>query len=397
MRKTILLVLACLVYGASFAQTIYTEISSERLNTVRELKIKLPKDYDPDSEIKHPLIIVFDADYLFEPVAGQVAFQTYFDDMPSSIIVGVVQGSEREFDGFCDTVTGLPEQSGLRFHDFISTELLPYLDNKYNTSKFKVAVGHDLMGSFINSYLFKEDSEFQAYVCLSPDFYGALNTSIAQRLEDSKKDIFYYLATAEKDIPIIRENVLLADSQIKEVTNSNVTYYFDDFTDENHYTLVSAAIARSFEKIFELYNPLREKELTEKVLTYEGTLDNYLLDRYNRIDELFGITQEISEKEFEKVANVAEQREDFKSLEKLGKLAKKLLPESLLGTYYIAHSAEKMGKTKKAKKLYESALVLNDATNIDKEFIASKIEELNIVLVDTDIEELEELEEEDNE
>ncbi len=317
--------------------------------------------------------------------------------MPSSIIVGVVQGSEREFDGFCDTVTGLPEQSGLRFHDFISTELLPYLDNKYNTSKFKVAVGHDLMGSFINSYLFKEDSEFQAYVCLSPDFYGALNTSIAQRLEDSKKDIFYYLATAEKDIPIIRENVLLADSQIKEVTNSNVTYYFDDFTDENHYTLVSAAIARSFEKIFELYNPLREKELTEKVLTYEGTLDNYLLDRYNRIDELFGITQEISEKEFEKVANVAEQREDFKSLEKLGKLAKKLLPESLLGTYYIAHSAEKMGKTKKAKKLYESALVLNDATNIDKEFIASKIEELNIVLVDTDIEELEELEEEDNE
>lgn len=146
MRKTILLVLACLVYGASFAQTIYTEISSERLNTVRELKIKLPKDYDPDSEIKHPLIIVFDADYLFEPVAGQVAFQTYFDDMPSSIIVGVVQGSEREFDGFCDTVTGLPEQSGLRFHDFISTELLPYLDNKYNTSKFKVAVGHDLMG-----------------------------------------------------------------------------------------------------------------------------------------------------------------------------------------------------------------------------------------------------------
>lgn len=205
------------------------------------------------------------------------------------------------------------------------------------------------------------------------------------------------MATAEKDIPIIRENVLLADSQIKEVTNSNVTYYFDDFTDENHYTLVSAAIARSFEKIFELYNPLREKELTEKVLTYEGTLDNYLLDRYNRIDELFGITQEISEKEFEKVANVAEQREDFKSLEKLGKLAKKLLPESLLGTYYIAHSAEKMGKTKKAKKLYESALVLNDATNIDKEFIASKIEELNIVLVDTDIEELEELEEEDNE
>lgn len=397
MRKIILIVLACFVYGSNFAQTIYKEISSERLSSVRQLKIKLPKDYDPDSEIKHPLVIVFDADYLFEPVVGQVEFQTYFDDMPSSIIVGVIQGPEREFDGFYDTVTGLPEQSGLRFHEFVSSELLPYLDNKYNTSKFRVAVGHDLMGNFINSYLFKEESVFQAFVCLSPDFYGSINRSIAKRLEYLKKDIFYYMATAEKDIPIIRENILVADTQIKEVTNANVTYYFDDFEGENHYTLVSGAIARSFEKIFELYNPIREKELNEKVLPYEGTLDNYLLERYKRIENLFGITQKISEKELEKVAKVAEDREDFKSLDKLGRLANKLFPETLLGTYYIAHSAEKMGKTKKAKKLYESALALNDATNIDKDYIAAKIEELSVVLVDTDDEELEDLEEGDNE
>jgi predicted alpha/beta superfamily hydrolase len=394
MRKTILIVLTCLVYGSSFAQTIYKEITSERLNAVRQLKIKLPKDYDPDSELKHPLIIVFDAEYLFEPVVGQVAFQSYFDDMPSSIIVGVIQGSEREYDGYYDPVTGLPEQSGLRFHDFISTELLPYLDNKYNTSRFRVAVGHDLMGNFINSYLFKADSEFQAYVCLSPDLIGSLKNTIAQRLESSGKDIFYYMATSEEDVPSIRENILSADSRIKEVTNSNVTYYFDDFAGENHYTLVSGAIAKSFDKIFELYNPLREKELNEKVFNYEGTLDNYLIERYDRIEKLFGITKNISEKELEKVAEIAEQRKDYKSLGKLGRLANKLFPETMLGTYYIAHSAEKMGKTKKAKKLYESALILNNATNIDKEYIATKIEELTVVLVDTDDEELEE---EDNE
>ena len=394
MRKTILIVLACFVYGSSFAQTIYKEIPSERLNAVRQLKIKLPKDYDPDSELKHPLIIVFDADYLFEPVVGQVAFQSYFDDMPSSIIVGVIQNSEREYDGYYDPVTGLPEQSGYRFHEFISTELLPYLDNKYNTSRFRVAVGHDLMGNFINSYLFEADSEFQAYVCLSPDLIGSLKHTIAQRLESSGKDIFYYMATSEEDVPSIRENILSADSQIKEVTNSNVTYYFDDFAGETHYTLVSGAISKSFDKIFELYNPLREKELNEKVFNYEGTLDNYLIERYDRIEKLFGITKKISEKELEKVAEVAERREDYKSLDKLGRLANKLFPETMLGTYYIAHSAEKMGKTKKAKKLYESALVLNDATNIDKEYIATKIKELTVVLVDTDDEELEE---EDNE
>lgn len=392
MRKTILLVIACIVYSASFSQTIYKDISSERLNTIRQLKIKLPKDYDPNSELKHPVIVVFDADYLFEPIAGQVEFQTYFDDMPSSIIVGVMQGSDRRFDAYFDPVTGMPEQFGLRFYEFISTELLPYIDNKYNTSQFRVAVGHNLMGHFINSYIFQPETQFQAYVCLSPEFTGSMQNVLAQQLEASDKAIFYYMATSEKDIPAIRDNVLEVNDLLKKVSNPNVTYYFDNFEDETHYTLVNGAIAKSFDKIFELYNPLREKELKEKVLTYDGTLDTYLIDRYDRIEKLFGITKKISERELEKVAEAAEQREDYKSLNKLGKLANKLFPESLLGTYYIAHSLEKTGKTKKAKKVYESALALKDATNINKDYIAEKIKELTVVSADINEDTLEDAE-----
>lgn len=398
MRKAILIVLTCLVCVPSFAQTVYKEISSERLNSVRRIKIKLPKNYDENAEEKYPVIVVFDGDYLFEPVAGQVDFQTYFDDMPSSIVVGIMQGDEREYDSHYDALTGLPMDSGQRFHDFVSYELLPYIDKKYNTSKFRVAVGHDIMGSFVNSYLFKEDLEFHAYVCISPDFVGSLRNFVSKRLAIFKDDVFYYMATSDKDIPEIRENILSTNALISEVENQNVTYYFDDFKDETHYTMVTGAIAKSFDKIFSIYNPLREKELEEKVFPYEGTLDNYLIDRYKRIERLFGVTKEISEKELEKVAKVAEEREDFKSLDKLGKLANKLFPETMLGTYYIAHSAEKRGKTKKAKKLYESALILNDATNIDKEYIASKIEELTEALVATvDEDDIEELEEENNE
>ncbi|WP_299112584.1 alpha/beta hydrolase-fold protein [uncultured Winogradskyella sp.] len=391
MRKTILIVLAFIICLPLFAQISYDEINSAKLNSVRQLKIKLPKNYDPSSELKYPLIIVFDGDYLFEPIAGQVDFQTYFDDMPSSIIVGVVQSNERRYDGYCDEVTGLPKESGLRFHDFVADELIPYLDDKYNTSKFRVAVGHDLMGNFINSYLFKEDPLFNAYVCISPDLSGTVRDYLGKRLEFFKDDIFYYMATSDKDLPYIREAVLKANSQISQVKNQYLTYYFDDFKNDTHYTLVNSAIAKSFDKIFELYKPLREKELEEKVLPYEGTLDKYLVDRYDRIEDLFGIKKPITEEEFEKVVKVAEQRNDLESLEKIGKLAKKLNPESLLGTYYLAQYSEKVGKTKKAKKLYESALTLNDVSHINRDFIFSKIDELTIV--DTD----EEGEEEDNE
>lgn len=394
MKKATLILLACFLCMPIFAQISYDEINSSKLNAVRKLKIKLPKNYDPSSEIKYPLIIVFDGDYLFEPIAGQVDFQTYFDDMPSSIIVGVVQGSERRYDGYCDEVTGLPKESGLRFHDFVSEELIPYLDNRYNTSKFRVAVGHDLMGNFINSYLFKEDPLFNAYVCISPDLSGTVRDYLGKRLEFFKDDIFYYMATSDKDLPYIREAVLNANSQISQVKNQYLTYYFDDFENDNHYTLVNSAIARSFDKIFELYKPLREKELEEKVLPYEGTLDEYLVDRYDRIEDLFGIKKPITEEEFEKVVKVAEQRNDLESLEKIGRLAKKLNPESLLGTYYLAQHSEKIGKNKKAKKLYESALELNDVSHIDRDFIFSKIDELTVV--DTDEQEEEEEDNEEN-
>ncbi|MDB9755033.1 alpha/beta hydrolase-fold protein [Winogradskyella sp.] len=378
MKKNTLILLTCLLTLPAIAQIRYKEINSSQLNVARQLKIKLPKNYDPSSDLKHPLIIVFDGDYLFEPVAGQVDFQTYFDDMPGSIIVGVVQGEDRYYDGYCDEITGLPKEAGLRFHNFISGELIPYLDNNYNTSKFRVAVGHDLMGNFINSYLFKDKPLFQAYVSISPDLSGNVKDYLGQRLEFFKDDIFYYMATSDNDMPNIRKAVLEADLQISEVKNQFLTYYFDDFKNETHYTLVTSAISRSFDKIFELYKPLREKELEEKVVPYEGTLDNYLVERYDRIEKLFGIKKGIPKAEFQKVIKIAEQRKDLESLEKIGKLAKKLYPESLLGTYYLAQHAEKIGKTKKAKKLYETALTLNEFGAINIDFIYSKIDELDL-------------------
>lgn len=390
MKRTICTLLTIVFCLSVSAQVKYEEINSSRLNSKRQLKIKLPKNYDPSSELKHPLIIVFDGDYLFEPVVGQVEYQTYFDDMPGSIVVGVVQGKERFYDGYYDEATGMPTESGLRFHQFIDEELLPYLDDRYKTSKFKVAVGHDRMGNFINSFLFKGDQAFQAYVCISPDLQGALKAQLASRLEYIKEDIFYYMATSDKDIRHIKQAVNEVNQEIKQVENQSLTYYFDEFKNDTHYTLVTSAISRAFDKIFDLYKPLREKELEEKVLPYEGTLDEYLVDRYDRIEELFGITKPITEEEFEKVVKVAEEREDLESLYKIGKLAKKLNPESLLGTYYLALHSEKIGKTKKAVKLYEDALTLEETSHINREFIMSQVEKLNVVGEDNEEEEEEE-------
>lgn len=384
MKKNLTFVALLFLCASVFSQVKYEKFESRKLNTTRELKIKLPKNYDPSSGLKHPVIIVFDGDYLFEPVVGQVSYQTYFDGMPESIVVGVVQGYERFYDSYFDEVTGLPIESGARFYQFIGEELLPYIDSKYNTSKFRVVIGHDIMGNFINSFMFSDKPLFQAYINLSPDFKGNMNENIINRVKYIKEDVFYYLATSDEDIPAIRKIVEATDAELKKTDNKALTYYFDKLKGDSHYSMVTGALSKAMDQIFDIYKPLGEKELKEKVLTYDGTLDKYIEKRYNRIENLFGIQMPIPEEEFEKVVKVADERDDLESLEKIGKLANKKLPESSLGTYYLALHAEKMGKTKKATKLYESALTLQETAHFNKEFIMSQLDKLKFAAEETE-------------
>lgn len=381
--KKCLLFAFTLFFGASLtAQIIYKDFDSRKLNTTRSIKIKLPQKYDAASSAKYPVIVVFDGDYLFEPVVGQVAFQAYFDKMPDAIVVGINQGKDRFYDSFHDEVSGLPIEFGARFYEFITLELMPYLDVNYKTSNYKIAIGHDLMGNFMNSFLLKDEPLFKAYINLSPDFQGRMGENISNRLNWVKEDIFYYVVTSENDILPIRKGVLEAHRNLQEIENKSLKYYFDDFKEDTHYTLVTGALSKALDKIFELYKPISEREYQEDILTYEGTLDDYIAKRYKRIEDLFGIHKPISEDEFEKVIKAADEREDLASLDKIGKLANKQNPEKSFGTYYMALSAEKRGKTKKAIKLYESALELEDTPTVYKERILSNLQLLSTVAVD---------------
>ncbi len=384
MIKALLFLSILLCTVSISAQTIYEKFESRKLNATRDLKIRLPKNYDADSDLKYPVILVFDGDYLFEPVVGQVAFQTYFDKMPEAIIVGLVQGKERFYDSYHDEVTGLPIEFGARFYEFITAELMPYIDKNYNTSKFKVAVGHDLMGNFINAFLLKDDPLFKAYVNLSPDFKGQMAANISNRLTWLKEDIFYYMVTSDDDIAPLRRGILDANQKLQQVDNKALKYYYDDFTGDSHYTLVTGALSKALDKIFELYKPISDREFQEDILTYDGTLDTYISNRYQKIEDLFGIHKPISEDEFEKIVKAAIQRDDIASLEKIGKLANKQDPTTSYGTYYMALHAEKLGKTKKAKKLYEAALDLESTAHINKDLILNKVEGLTLATDDNE-------------
>ena len=155
--KKIILVITGLFFGLnSFSQSkvIYEEFQSSILDQSRRLKIQLPRDYEENTEKVYPIVLVMDANYLFEPVAGNVDFFSYWEDMPESIVVGIMQGNTRYDDCNYGDTDFMPDGTGADFFEFIGLELIPYIDNNYRTAKFTIAVGHDFTANFINYFLF---------------------------------------------------------------------------------------------------------------------------------------------------------------------------------------------------------------------------------------------------
>ena len=373
MKNFYILFIFCFVAINLQAQAIYKTIDSYKLEGERELKIQLPRNYNPEEKRTYPLIIVFDGDYLFEPVAGNIDYQSYWEDIPDCIVVGIKQGKTREDDFFYDDESFFPAHDGAAFYEFMATELLPYIEDNYKVSSFRIIFGHDLGANFINYYLFKDEPLFRAFVSLSPDLAPEMNNRLHQRLSILNSETFYYMATADADVKALRTSILESDSIIKTVKNEKLHYKFDDFEDANHYSLVGRGIPKALNKIFSRYKPINGKEFNEKVLTFEGSPFDYLVKKYDDIEYFYGFEKQLIENDVRAIASASNKKDDLESLENLAKLVKKKFPESMLNAYYLGMYHEKSGNLKKALQKYKSGLLLEPSQFIDKEIMLEKI------------------------
>ncbi|MFP4844782.1 alpha/beta hydrolase [Winogradskyella sp. PE311] len=380
MKKLSALALLFLVVLNLNGQAIYESIESNKLSGNRELKIQLPRNYNSDLKRAYPLVIVLDGDYLFEPVAGNIDYQAYWEDIPDCIVVGVKQDTTREDDFFYDAETYFPSEEGANFYEFIASELLPYIENKYQVSNFRVIIGHDLGANFINYYLFKDNPLFRAYIGLSPDLAPEMENRLQERLSSIENETFYYLATGDADIKVLRNSIIEADSKLKIIENVKLNYKFDNFEDANHYSLVGRGIPKALNEIFALYKPINGKEYKEKVITYEGSPYDYLIKKYEDIAYFYGFEKKLIENDIRAISAACRKKDDLESLEKLAKLVKKEFPGSMLGAYYMGMFHEKEGNLKKALLRYKGGLSLEPSQYIDKEIMLEKMYEVQDAL-----------------
>ncbi|AEM70116.1 putative hydrolase [Allomuricauda ruestringensis DSM 13258] len=374
MKKCLFLLIGfiCLNLGAQVKKEIF---ESFKLQERRDVSYYFPEDYT--KEKTYPLIVVLDAEHLFDLVVANVKFQSRFDRMPEAIVVGVhqLQNDLRWEDCAYEDVSGLPTEKGKMFYEFLGTELIPYLETSYNIAPFKMFVGYDITANFGNYYLFKERSLFNSYISISPVMATEMESRVPARLSELNQVIFYNLIV-EKQPSDDRQRILQMHNSINSITKESLRYFFDEYESADHTSIAAYGISKAFDNVFSIYRPITPAEYKSDILTSEEPVFNYLENRYQTIEDLFGFEKPVELNDIMAIYAACLKKEDYESLEPLADLCKKEYPDTMMGFYFEAEYYEFIGEPKKAFKTFEKAFQLEEIDFLTKDLALKKIDAL---------------------
>ena len=353
--------------------TIYDKIYSDKLSAEREITIQLPRDYNLDEEKRYPVFIVFDGDYLFEIVSGNVDYMSFWGDIPEAIVVGINQIDSRYNDtSVVDNINFTPISSTANFFEFVSQELIPYINKNYRTTNYRVAVGHERTANFINFFLIRKVPIMNGYIAVSPKYTKKMKEYLAQYLISSSQNIYYYLSTSNEDFQSISENVLDFNQRLDSLNNENIHYKFQNLAIPSHYTLPAYTIPYSIEDMFSIYKDINRIEYDSIILKLETSPVKYLEEKYEKIKNHFGVIKEMSINDFIAVEQYIDEKEKFRFFKDLAKLATNKYRETILPSYYMGRFYEETGDAEKAMHIYRSAYNMDDIAGITKEYLLQR-------------------------
>ena len=377
MKKFLLIISLSFCFPA-FSQISTDTMVSRHLNENRIITVSLPASYHKNKEKKYPLLVLLDGDYLFNAFYGALSYGNYWDEMPETIIVGIHQNknNERESDCEIDDATGHPIEKGLKFFDFIATELLPNLEKKYRITPFKTIAGHDLTASYLNLFLYKESSPFSAYISLSPELANGMEAQIPKQLSKTRTPVFYYQSYSDKDLKEYQEGIKVLHSNILTIKNENLHYKQDEFKDASHYSLVLHSIPNALYHIFESYQAITPLEYNEKIVVLPSNYVSYLTKRYDNMETSYGVRLPVGMSDFNAIESAILKNKMYNELEELSIVARKNYPKTMLADYELAVMFEQKGDLKRAAKYYQDAFLKDEVGQLTKDMMFEKSDSL---------------------
>lgn len=366
------LLLSVLPVQAQVKQEIF---ESFKLQERRDVSYYIPETYN--EEKTYPLVIVLDAERLFDQVVATSRYYSTYQGMPEALIVGIGQekGDLRWMDCAFEEDTGLPSDKGKNFYEFIGLELIPYMVSDYNVAPFKMIVGYDITGNFGNFYLFKERSLFDAYVSISPLLAPEMESRVPARLSDLDQKLFYHLIL-EGESSDDNARVLELHKNLSALDKEGLSYYFDTYEEADEVSIATFGLSKAWSRTFEVFKPISPKEYREKLLTSEDPVFDYIRNKYDTIEEVFGFKKQVALNDIMAAYAGIRKKDDYQSLKPLSDLCKEAYPDTMLGFYFEGEYYEEIGEPKKALRTFEKAFGMDEIDFLTKEMALEKMDAL---------------------
>lgn len=275
----VLSVAFCLVAFVAFGQKETQKISigesitleSNILNEKRTINIYLPPYYQPNDTVKYPVVYILDGgveeDFIHLAGIFRVNSQPWINRFPEAIVVGIENVNRRRDFTFAvpniDFLDKLkyskdffPQYGGAEpYAAFLEGELIPYIDQHYNTTNERTVVGESLAGLMSSYLLIKHPHVFSNYIIISPSFWWGeeelLNETNQCLLKKIKQPVNVYVGVPSKE----------EDEMMYEVGNRFYSYLkqnpaihttFDYMPEEVHATVLHQAVLNAIKKQFHL-------------------------------------------------------------------------------------------------------------------------------------------------
>ncbi|NVJ85778.1 MAG: tetratricopeptide repeat protein [Algoriphagus sp.] len=263
MKKTILLIALLLLQVSVYAQLankieltsddqllglgrqyiLYSEILEED----RPFIISLPIGYEK-SQGGYPVLYVLDGLANIKHTVGTVEMLSESGLIPPMIIVAIESldrardltpshAGENAFGGSGNT--GISQSGGApAFLEFLSKELIPYVDNNFRTHPFRVLEGHSFGGLFGVFALMESPETFDAFIVQAPALWWNQEemTQKAKEffIENTQLNKSVYFGIGGGDGWGMRQELLRYVDVIKRNTPENFIWRHEEVGDEEH-------------------------------------------------------------------------------------------------------------------------------------------------------------------
>lgn len=356
MKPTLLSIIFLMLLQPLFSQITSQNFESKILQQFRNIKIYIPPSYQQDSTKVFPLAVVLDAEELFDIYVANSKLFAQNQEAPEQIIVGISQIESRTEDCAYEPTTSLPTIFAEDFKNFIDLELLQYFDDQYRLSPFKILVGRSLTANFINYFLVKDQSIFNAYINLNPSYADGMAALIKNKIPSINIPTYYYLSSGSYNSKDKQERILGMNSLFDTFKNKFINHKMVLFDEVTYTASIGLAIPSALAFIFKMYGPISQEEFETNISKMEPPdAIAYLERKYVEIEYFFGTNIDIRQKDILRIEPLIIDKSDGAYLNEFGKMIVRIYPNSPLGYYYIGYYYETGNQFKQALKYYKMA------------------------------------------